>query len=76
MTAEFNLSHTKTNSNPLIKTSRGVGGQPCGAVVKFGALGFGGLGSQVRIPGADLYHSSAMLRQQLTYKVKEDWHRC
>ena len=38
-----------------------VGGQPCGLVVKFGVIHFGGLGSQVQILGVDLYHSSAML---------------
>ena len=36
-------------------------GQPCGIVVKLGALCIGGPGLQVRILGTDLYHSSAML---------------
>ena len=50
--------------------------QPLGAVVKFGVLCFGSLGSRVQIPGADLLHSSAMLWWQPTYEVEEDWHRC
>ena len=47
-----------------------------GVVVKVGTLHFSGPGSWVRIPGVDLHHLSAMLRQQPTYKVEEDWHRC
>ena len=35
--------------------------KPRGIVVTFGALCFSSPGSQVWIPGADLYHSSAML---------------
>ena len=46
------------------------------AVVKFATLHFGGLDSQVWIPGANLYHSSAMLWWQPTYKGEKDWHRC
>ena len=32
-------------------------GQPCGIVVKFGALCFGSPGSQVQFLGTDLHHS-------------------
>ena len=39
--------------------------------LKFGVLHFGGPGSQVRIPVADLLHSSAMLWRHPTYKVEE-----
>ena len=33
-------------------------------------------GSQIRIPAADLLHSSARLWRHPTYKAEEDWHRC
>ena len=36
-------------------------GWPCGVVVKFSVLRFGGLGSQVQIPGAEFHHASAVL---------------
>ena len=49
-------------------------GQPYGMMVKFCALCFGGPGSWVRIPGADLHHLSAMLWQQPTYKIDGHWH--
>ena len=38
----------------------------------FRVLCFSGLGSQARIPGADLLHSSAMLWRHPTYKIEED----
>ena len=50
----------------------GQGGQTHGTMVKFRVLCFGGPGLQVQILGVDLYHSSAMLWQQPTYKVEED----
>ena len=52
------------------------GGQPRGAVFKFGAFHFGSPGSCIQILGSDLHHSSAVLWRQPTYKVEEDWHRC
>ena len=49
-------------------------GQPCGLMVKFGMLCFGGLGS---VPDVDLHYSSvAMLSWRPTYKLEEDWCRC
>ena len=50
-----------------------IWGQPHGVVVESGMLSFGSLGLDL---GTDLYHSAAMLWQQPTYKVEEDWHRC
>ena len=43
-----------------------------GLVVKFDVLHLGGLGSRVLILGKDLYHSSAILWQHVTYKIEED----
>ena len=40
-------------------------------LLKFHAPHFGGPGSQVWIPGADLLHSSAMLWRHPTHKVEE-----
>ena len=40
--------------------------------LKFHVLCFRGLGSWVRIPGADLLHSCAMLWGHPTYKIEED----
>ena len=54
-----------------LKTSRR--GRPHGVEAKFGTLYFGGLGSQVRILGADLHHLSAMLWWRPMHKVEEDW---
>ena len=51
-------------------------GQPHGVVVMFNARPFSSPVSQVRIPGADLHHSLAMLWQQPTYKVEGGWDRC
>lgn len=51
----------------------GEGAWPCDAVVQFSALCFGSPGLRVRILSTDLYHSSAMLWQQPTCKVEEDW---
>lgn len=53
-----------------------VRGQPHGLVVRFGVLCFSCLGLQVRIPGVDLHHSSAMLWWWPTYNVEEDWQKC
>ena len=52
------------------KFFKNLWGWPSGIVVKFSVLCFNGLGSQVRIPGADLYHSSAMLWQRPTRKIE------
>ena len=53
------------------------GGWPCGIVVKFSALCFGGLGLWVCFPGIGLHHlSAAVLWQHPIYKIQEDWHRC
>ena len=67
---EYNNSNKNNNSKIY------YGGQPRGVVVKFSALCFGGLGSQVQVLGMGLRHLSAMLCQRPTYKVEEDWHRC
>ena len=42
--------------------------------LKFSALHFGGPGLWVQILGTDLYHLSAILWWQPTYKIEEDWH--
>ena len=48
--------------------------QPHGLVLQFGVLHVGGPGL---VLGTDLYYSvAAMLWQQPTYKLEEDWHRC
>ena len=48
-------------------------GWPYGRVVKYDVLLFSSLGSWVPIAGADLYHLSAMLWWQPTYKIEKDW---
>ena len=64
------------HKNPKVSIKNfGREGWPRGIVVKFGTLRFSGLGWWVGIPGTDLCHSSAMLWQQPTYNVGEDWHR-
>ena len=53
-----------------------MGASPVAEWFKYHMLHFSRLRSWVRIPGADLLHSPAMLWQHPTYKVEEDWHRC
>ena len=48
---------------------------PCSGVVRFGALCFGGLGSQVQFPGTNLHHCQAVMWQRPISKVDKDWHR-
>ena len=57
----------------LFSKDQPVGPATGGIAVKFSALSFGSPGLQIRIPGTDLRHLSAMLWQLLTYKVEEDW---
>ena len=44
--------------------------------LEFYVLYFGGLDSQVWIPGVDQLHLSAMLWRHPTYEIEEDWHIC
>ena len=53
------------------------GGWPGGTVVKFACSALVAQGSWVQIPGVDLHIAhQAMLWQQLTHKIDEDWNRC
>ena len=67
------LSIPFTQFPPLVKSCITRSWPP---VVKFGALCFSSPRSQVRFPGAGLHHSLAVLWQQPTYKVEEDWPGC
>ena len=52
-------------------------GRPGGVVVKFTYSTSVAQGFQVQIPGADLYMAHrAMLWQQPTYKIEDEWHKC
>ena len=46
--------------------------------LQFGVFHFGGPGSWVQIPGADLLHSSISHTMEASHikKVEEDWHKC
>ena len=73
--------YTISMDQMLIYSKQGIkkqnqGGQPYSIVVEFSTLCFHAPDSQVWFPGTDLHHLSAMPRQQPTYKIEEDWHRC
>ena len=66
-------SNNKRRDKKMKKIKIQIRRLACSLVVKFGMLHFCGLGSQVRIPGMDLHHSSAMLQPRPTYKTEEAW---
>ena len=68
MYRQFNIVGLKVGHNR---------GWPGGIVIKFVCFASAAQGLRVQIPGTDLHTThQAMLWQNPTNKVEEDWHRC
>ena len=70
------LKAVSNNKQFLIYKKHKCGPGPVAEWLKLHVLHFSGAGSNVRILGADLLHSPAMLWWCPTYEIEENWHRC
>ena len=73
----FDISNARQRGEEKSKQDRLLWGPASGIVVKFARSASAPQGLGIWIPGTGLHTAhQSMLWRHLTYKIKEDWHRC